>query len=607
MSDMEPALLSAIRTVLPLSSITVCYFHWTQAVFRKFRRVFPFMCYGNAHKDPKVREAYETFYTVACVPFLPVSLTAVAFEAAIGGLPHRERNILSGYLHRKYGLGKQVGPAVLNLRARVMSSRGRTNNAQEGFHMGWGRRFAKTSRPHLWIWVDAVRRIISEVYADAVMYDRGDAWYRKPEYVALDARLQILCGRPVDEPDLHEWFKLAHGVVRGAVKHAAQCNDNDVDINSDDDDDDDNGSAEQECGHGDDIKPSQSSSTQAVGDHSNCPGKRQRVANISPDVTSDSRARVSADDQPPQPSVHSDAGLSSSVVDLFHKTANHRSQPSPSASTGKVEGPSRGSVPQRPTPNSQCSAEDPNGSTEEPNASTEELDGSTECRPPSSTATPNWLVHDTLLGEFRLTMQDRHDSASPCTEISDMAVGTWMALLCTRCLCLLQFPPITPASLEVMKTQLEGIPKAPSLGNAPLIIQPLYDHRAKHFALAVRNHEGLVLYLDSSLGMNAIPGPMREVMTALFGKGTKCVCLRTQQQTAGSANCGLFTLAWATEYALQRAAVDPEKATYDEEKMRDHAVRCLQENFSEETKAIPTKARKARQKQPPSEPDGYRA
>ncbi|KAF4686109.1 hypothetical protein FOZ60_005650 [Perkinsus olseni] len=443
--------------------------------------------------------------------------------------------------------------------------------------MGWGRRFAKTSRPHLWIWVDAVRRIISEVYADAVMYDRGDAWYRKPEYVALDARLQILCGRPVEEPDLHEWFKLARGVVRGAVKHAAQCNDDDVDINSDDDDDNDDGSAEQECGHGDDIKPSQSSSIQPVGDHSNCPGKRQRVANISPDVTSDSRARVSADDQPPQPSVHSDAGLSSSVIDLFHKTANHRSQPSPSASTGKVEGPSRGSVPQRPTPNSQCSAEDPNGSTEEPNASTEELDGSTECRPPSSTASPNWLVHDTLLGEFRLTMQDRHDLASPCTEISDMAVGTWMALLCTRCLCLLQFPPITPASLEVMKTQLEGIPKAPSLDNAPLIIQPLYDHRAKHFALAVRNHEGLVLYLDSSLGMNAIPGPMREVMTAMFGKGSKCVCLRTQQQTAGSANCGLFTLAWATEYALQRAAVDPEKATYDEEKMRDHAVRCMEE------------------------------
>ncbi|EER08392.1 hypothetical protein Pmar_PMAR000432 [Perkinsus marinus ATCC 50983] len=360
----------------------------------------------------------------------------------------------------------------------------------------------------------------------------------------------------------------------GAVKHAAQCNNDDVDINSDDDDDDDDdddGSAEQEFGHGDDLKPSQNSSTQVGGDHSShCPGKCQRVDITSQDVTLESRAPVSPDDEPPQPSVYSDAGLSSSIVDLFHKTGNHRSQPSPSASTGKVEGASQGSVPQRPKPNSQCSAE-------EPNASTEELDGSPECRPSSSTASPNWLVHDTQLGEFRLTVLDRHDLASPCTEISDMAVGTWMALLGTRCLCLLRFPPMAPASLEVMKTQLEGIPKAPSLSNAPSIIQPLYDYGAKHFALAVRNHEGLVLYLDSALGMNAIPGPMREVMTAIFGKGTKCVCLRTQQQTPGSANCGLFTLAWATEYALQRATVDPEKAIYDEEKMRDHAVRCLQE------------------------------
>ncbi|KAF4650468.1 hypothetical protein FOL47_001132 [Perkinsus chesapeaki] len=64
------------------------------------------------------------------------------------------------------------------------------------------------------------------------MYDRGETWYRKPEYVVLDARLRILCERPVTEFTLSEWFATARGVVLDGVKQSQACHpENDIDGN----------------------------------------------------------------------------------------------------------------------------------------------------------------------------------------------------------------------------------------------------------------------------------------------------------------------------------------------------------------------------------------
>ncbi|KAF4741238.1 hypothetical protein FOZ62_029571, partial [Perkinsus olseni] len=191
------------------SLITLCFFHFSKNVLKRFRKLRMF-----AHSERHLRsKRARCYYNILALAFLPVDLVPTALLTACQELDAPDYDYIVSYLSEWYVRPNALYPVKQwNQRRRVEAGRCRTTNCQEGWHRCWNA--GTPPHPGVWRWIENVIRCLSQQRVKISNLDRGDRVRRKPYYEVTDAALYALIQVDVDANNLEDWFFVARGHMR---------------------------------------------------------------------------------------------------------------------------------------------------------------------------------------------------------------------------------------------------------------------------------------------------------------------------------------------------------------------------------------------------------
>ena len=168
--DFEQALISAVETELPTTSIQGCYFHFNQSLWRHIQDLG--LARGYRH-DERLQQLLRK---VMSLGFLPTALVRNNFQL----LRHarQTRRLIRryaalhdffDYVHSTYIDGTFRIP-LWNAYEKNMDCR--TNNNAESFHRAWNNRVG-VRHPNLWIYVRHLKDLQALTESDICAMNRG--------------------------------------------------------------------------------------------------------------------------------------------------------------------------------------------------------------------------------------------------------------------------------------------------------------------------------------------------------------------------------------------------------------------------------------------------
>ena len=153
MSDWEQAARNAVKRVYPGIRVNGCWFHYTQAIWRKIQKCGLASTYrGNSECASFVKK-------IMAVPFLPAELILPTYTLLqIPTLQQSQMDKLEVFLNyfKKQWLTK-IGPEELS----IFNLNNVTNNAAESYH-GKLKSIIKSSHPRIWNFLTVINDIIAD-------------------------------------------------------------------------------------------------------------------------------------------------------------------------------------------------------------------------------------------------------------------------------------------------------------------------------------------------------------------------------------------------------------------------------------------------------------
>ncbi|KAI6650563.1 hypothetical protein LOD99_7613 [Oopsacas minuta] len=163
MSDWEQAARNAVKRVYPGIRVNGCWFHYTQAIWRKTQK------YGLASTCRGNLECASFVKKIMAIPFLPAELILPIYNLLqIPTLQQSQMKKLEVFLNyfEKQWLTK-IGPEELS----IFNLKYVTNNAAESYH-GKLKSIIKSSHPRIWNFLTVINNIIAD-------YDNEMAWIQE--------------------------------------------------------------------------------------------------------------------------------------------------------------------------------------------------------------------------------------------------------------------------------------------------------------------------------------------------------------------------------------------------------------------------------------------
>ena len=122
-ADFESALRGALGDVFPEVSYTGCFFHWTQAVYRKVQQ------FGLAASYMRRSSLFKKVRSLLSLPLLPHAQIREAFEDLSRGVQNGQLQALLDYVQAQW-INGTIPPQEWSVYRRLR----RTDNHLEGYH-----------------------------------------------------------------------------------------------------------------------------------------------------------------------------------------------------------------------------------------------------------------------------------------------------------------------------------------------------------------------------------------------------------------------------------------------------------------------------------------
>jgi hypothetical protein len=207
-SDFEMATLNAIRHCFPSSSISGCYFHFAQNLWKHMQKNSLATLYTH---DKEIRVAFRA---MQCLAFVPKNDVVFAFKELSKTVPAQFQCMLD-YLEEFY-IGKLIGKsknnrqeplfpiAIWNVHDRVMNDTHRTNNSLESWHKQFEADL-DMKHPTINRLIEAFRIEQRNTEINYIQLTGGLACPRKTSAVEKDNRIKAVCSM-YEKTKLFEFF-----------------------------------------------------------------------------------------------------------------------------------------------------------------------------------------------------------------------------------------------------------------------------------------------------------------------------------------------------------------------------------------------------------------
>ena len=187
MSDFEKAAIDSVKTALPNVSVTGCYFHLGQSLWRKVQDL------GHREQYVEDEEFRLKCKSLLALAFLPPDEVIDAFEELDDeGLEEVYNYFEDTYIGRlrRRGRATPLFPIPLwNMLERQEYQQARTNNAIEGWHRAF-QGSLQVSHPTLWRYIEAIQREMAFQTARYNQIRAGNSPDRKhKEYEQVNRRI----------------------------------------------------------------------------------------------------------------------------------------------------------------------------------------------------------------------------------------------------------------------------------------------------------------------------------------------------------------------------------------------------------------------------------
>ena len=164
MSDWEQAARNAFRRVYPGIRLDGCWFHYTQAIWRKTQKC------GLASTSRGNSELGSFVKKIMAIPFLPADLIPPTYSLLqIPALQHSKTTKTETFLnyYKKQWLTK-ISPEKLS----IFNLENVTNNAAESYH-GKLKTIVKSNHPRIWNFMTAINDIIADYDNEMARLQQG--------------------------------------------------------------------------------------------------------------------------------------------------------------------------------------------------------------------------------------------------------------------------------------------------------------------------------------------------------------------------------------------------------------------------------------------------
>ena len=220
--DYEMGLISAVRTLMPNSSLGGCYFHFAAAVYRKIVEL------GYKTKYDTVPTFRYRIRCLSALAFLPVAEIPAAFqEIAEDMFPNFEQDIIDYF--EKTWKGWPAGPgynaaapsfpmAIWSVHVRQLTNESlRTNNAAERFHFNFSHFIVCRTHPTMLDFIEDLKKQHRLTRMDLRSFIRGDEPTIPLRYRRLNTRLANLVARFLES---NQAMDLVRGVASAYIDAA---------------------------------------------------------------------------------------------------------------------------------------------------------------------------------------------------------------------------------------------------------------------------------------------------------------------------------------------------------------------------------------------------
>ena len=167
MSDYETALMNAVGDTFPDARPAGCWFHYSQACFRRVQKLGLVTAFGT---KPTFRAWCSKVFAL---PLLPADRIERAWDtikaANISGIGTAEKRAVRQF--RAYVTSQwmvRVGPEALS----VFGNSRRTNNDLESFN-AWFVRLVKVHHPPITVWLDHINKVFEDTASEMERLDQG--------------------------------------------------------------------------------------------------------------------------------------------------------------------------------------------------------------------------------------------------------------------------------------------------------------------------------------------------------------------------------------------------------------------------------------------------
>lgn len=189
--DFELAMIGAIKQEFPNTSIQGCFFHFSQAIYRKIQAA------GLREKYNTEKNFAQKMKLLCALAFVPTKYVQTFFDALSDSFPEEATEVLDYYEETWIGMvrrNRRRPPLfdweMWNCTDNVLNSQPKTNNHIEGWHLAFESQLS-ASHPTIWKFIAAIQREQSLSEFKISQFNSGTpATSRKVKYMQLNTKLK---------------------------------------------------------------------------------------------------------------------------------------------------------------------------------------------------------------------------------------------------------------------------------------------------------------------------------------------------------------------------------------------------------------------------------
>ena len=196
LADFEMSSINAVGSVYPNATVSGCFFHFTQCIYRKVQDSGLQNEYRNTDFNLFVR-------MLAALAFVPVNGVVDTFDTLLEGhapataqpiIDYFEDNFIGRLTRRHVRRAPLFSLDVWNVSGRVEDVLPRTNNSVEGWHRAFQSSLS-CAHPSLWKFIEQIRKEEALQHFNIIQIMNGASVAGRKKYRCCDARIRNLVQR----------------------------------------------------------------------------------------------------------------------------------------------------------------------------------------------------------------------------------------------------------------------------------------------------------------------------------------------------------------------------------------------------------------------------